>query len=235
MTRTYTAFAERGAKPFLEVLAEKKSDPLAYQSAMEALGKIIGDILVEKKTCQEAELFIICTAEDADYLAKGIIEITENSTAFENVKLACFWNNRIQELGVSAAPILRRYREPFDKNSRLIFVVVKSIISSGCVVKTNLTNLIKEADPESIIIAAPVMLKDADEGLKAEFDCEISKRFEFITFAYDDERTEEGEVVPGVGGNVYIRLGFSSQEDKNSITPMIVKERRLQRKMSLHP
>jgi len=42
----------------------------------------------------------------------------------------------------------------------------------------------------------------------------------------DDQKLSNGEIVPGVGGEVYSRLGFAGLSGKNSITPTIVKERR---------
>jgi len=54
------------------------------------------------------------------------------------------------------------------------------------------------------------------------------RQFEFFYFAVDDERTGQGEVLPGVGGIIYDRLGFDGQDGKNSYTPEIVKQRRQQ-------
>ena len=45
--------------------------------------------------------------------------------------------------------------------------------------------------------------------------------------AEDDVKTPEGIIVPGIGGEVYARLGFGSQDDKNRSTPELVKQRRL--------
>lgn len=42
----------------------------------------------------------------------------------------------------------------------------------------------------------------------------------------DDQRTPEGEVLPGIGGMIYNRLGFQGQEDKNKYVPEVVKSRR---------
>jgi hypothetical protein len=42
-------------------------------------------------------------------------------------------------------------------------IVVKSIISGACVVKTNLKNLIQDIEPQSISIVAPVMYSNSQE------------------------------------------------------------------------
>ncbi len=54
----------------------------------------------------------------------------------------------------------------------------------------------------------------------------MNEKFQFIYLAEDNERTDEGEVVPGIGGMVYDRLGFNGQDDKNSYTPDLVRTRR---------
>lgn len=70
------------------------------------------------------------------------------------------------------------------------------------------------------------MYHTAEEKLESEFDSEIYNKFQYFYFAKDDERTPEGEVIPGIGGIVYDRLGFDGQYGKNLYTPKIVKSRR---------
>lgn len=64
------------------------------------------------------------------------------------------------------------------------------------------------------------------EKLEKEFPADIAARFRYIYFAEDSERLDNGNVVPGVGGDVYLRLGFKNQEDKNRFSPDLVKARR---------
>jgi hypothetical protein len=163
--------------------------------------------------------------QDADFLAVGIVGSLE-AQGF-SPKLACFWNQRTTPFGVSdiqVAPIIKKYREPFDSQTDIL-IVVKSIISGACVVKTNLRNLIQDITPQSIIIAAPVIYAGAEERLKNEFDRSVYEKFDFLYFAKDDERKDDGEVIPGVGGMVYDLLGFDGQDDKNRYMPKIVEER----------
>ena len=120
------------------------------------------------------------------------------------------------------SPIVKAYEDPIKK-CRLL-VIVKSIIGSSCVVKTQLTRLIDRVHPEKIAIIAPVMYKDGKPNLEKEFPEEISKKFCFLTFAVDDER-KDNEVIPGVGGMVYSRLGLGNIETKNQYIPKMVKER----------
>ena len=70
------------------------------------------------------------------------------------------------------------------------------------------------------------MHTDAEKNLKSEFPSAITEKFKYIYFAMDDERQSNGNLVPGIGGNVYQRLGFKDQDDKNKFIPKLVKERR---------
>ena len=104
--------------------------------------------------------------------------------------------------------------------------MVKSVISSACVVRTNITEMVHEHAPKRIIVVAPVMYTKARAGLEAEFDKAIAKTFEYVWFAEDDERKEDGEIVPGIGGSVYELLGVGTKDTKNQYTPELVRQRR---------
>jgi len=53
----------------------------------------------------------------------------------------------------------------------------------------------------------------------------VSNKFDFTFLAKDEERDASGEVIPGIGGNVYHLLGFKDQRSKNRYTPRVVLER----------
>ena len=72
---------------------------------------------------------------------------------------------------------------------------------------------------------APVMYKDGVPNLKSEFPESVNSKFEFLAFAIDEVRLENGEVVPGIGGMVYPRLGLGDIAAKNSYIPEIVMRR----------
>ena len=76
------------------------------------------------------------------------------------------------------------------------------------------------------MVVAPVLYHTAQSSLNSSFPENISNKFEYLYFASDDVRTEEGVVIPGIGGSVYERLGFGGQDDKNRYIPQIVKDRR---------
>ena len=108
------------------------------------------------------------------------------------------------------------------------FLVVKSIISSGCVVRTNISELVYDKKPARVLIVAPVVLSGTMEQIREEFPRPIADKFEFYWFAQDNKRKENGEVIPGIGGSVYERLGVGDSETKNNYIPEIVKKRRIQ-------
>ena len=66
----------------------------------------------------------------------------------------------------------------------------------------------------------------AEETLNKEFSNSISSKFKYIYFAKDFIVNNNGEVEPGIGGEIYKRLGLGESEIKNSYVPKLVKERR---------
>lgn len=195
-----------------------------YKELMYLLGNSLGENLVPQLN-RSNSYCVASTAEDADFLSKGLIDSLLNKVS--DVKLACFWNYHSTPIvgSPSTAPIIKKFIESgAEKSDNLI--VVKSIISGSCVVKTNLTALIESMQPKTIFVVAPVIHKDAEKKLKLEFPDEISAKFVFEYFAKDEIRdSSTNEVIPGIGGNVYKHLGFASQEIKNKYTPKIVTER----------
>ena len=193
-------------KASLDALADKGTNVNDYREAFRTLGVELGKVLA---------------SEDADWLAAGV----ESGFGKGELKKSVYWNSRevihTNEDGskVEISPIEKAYEEAID-DCRLL-VIVKSIISTSCVVKTQLTRLVGKTTPDQIAILAPVMYKDGVPNLMREFPEEISSKFHFITFAVDDER-EGSEVIPGIGGMVYPRLGLGDMETKNRYIPEMV-------------
>ncbi|KYC44088.1 hypothetical protein WA1_02805 [Scytonema hofmannii PCC 7110] len=228
MSRIYSDLCQEDTQFLLETLADKSIEPEKYREAMKKIGMALGNTTLSQIDNNQANVYLACTVEDADFLAKGILSILEKHLS--NIAFACFWNQRLSPFeleDLKVAPIFKKYQEPCPKKVKYL-MVVKSIISGACVVRTNLINLIQKIEPEIIFIVAPVMYQNAEQKLKDEFKESISEKFRFFYFAKDDERTAKGEVIPGIGGNVYLRLGFGGQEQKNEYIPEIVKLRRSQ-------
>ena len=230
-SREFTSFAERdpAVKPLLEQLIQPvevvPSEP--YQAAMRELGRCLSRSLLEQHAAalQEKDICLISTVEDADFLAAGILDgLVESGLPESRLFFQCYWNERVREGGVSITPVIRQYVEPFEQH-KAAYIVVKSIISSGCVIRTNLTRALTGAEADSVYILSPVMVEGAQVRLTQEFPPELAARFSYIWFA-TDAATEGDIVTPGVGGLVYDRLGFDGEVGKNTHTPRIVKQRR---------
>ncbi|WP_179054996.1 hypothetical protein [Pseudomonas umsongensis] len=197
----------------------------AYQKLMYDIGALLAEkLLAEKKLQASRKVCLVSTVEDADFLSRGIYDVLKNSGL--HMYFICMWNQRekVYEGGVTVAPIIRTFEQPgFEECDEMI--VVKSIISGSCVVKTNITALFNRMQPKKIHVVAPVMHKDSEKNLLKEFPANYSQKFDFQFFAKDSFRDDAtGEIKPGIGGNVYQRLGFSDQRDKNKYYPKVVKE-----------
>ncbi|GAB1538619.1 hypothetical protein NUACC21_12810 [Scytonema sp. NUACC21] len=228
MTRIYSDLCKEDTKFWLEILANKHIEPGKYREAMTKIGMHLGNAILTQIDDEQADVYLACTVEDADFLAKGMLLSLEKHLS--KIAFACFWNQRFSPFEIEdlkVAPILKKYQEPTNKKIKYL-VIVKSIISGACVVRTNIVNTIQKIEPEKIFIVAPVIYQNAEQKLKDEFEKSIYDKFQFFYFAKDDERTPDGEVIPGIGGNVYLRLGFEGQNHKNEYIPEIVKLRRSQ-------
>jgi len=222
--RKYTNVAKHDGEILhsFSLLIDKNSSSATYSKAMEKLGGKLAE-LINPRIKDSNKIVFACSTEDADWLGKGIID----NLIIKDLSIAIFWNFRthaMNDKNLVIAPIIKTYIEDIKSSDTVI--ICKSIIYTSCVVRTNLTYLINEINPLKIIIVSPVLFKSAEESLSKEFDQSISSIFEFVYFAVDDKVTPEGEVVPGIGGNIYNRLGFSDVENKNKYIPELVKDRR---------
>lgn len=209
-------------KASLEALADKSTSVAEYRKAFRVLGEELGKVLAyEYKSIPAAKTMLVCASEDADWLATGV----ESGFGKGELKKSVYWSSRevvhtnADGTKVEISPIEKAYEESIDDCELL--VIVKSIISTSCVVKTQLTRLIGKISPRQIAILAPVMYKDGIPNLMREFPEQIKRKFRFVTFAIDDERVGS-EVVPGIGGMVYPRLGLVDIETKNRYIPEMV-------------
>jgi hypothetical protein len=217
-------------KAKLRVLVNHRTGPIEYRQAMYELGVVLG-VRIAKRAAHKRRALLICTAEDADYLAKGIFGTLGNSVC--ELNLACLWNFRTHprtahnlNIDLDVAPIIKRYEEPTPKSLDFV-VVAKSVISTACVVRHNLLDLLERKQPAQVFIAAPVIYKGAARSLKTDFPSKISQKFRFVYLAVDDYRDENGMLRPGIGGDVYTRLGLSRLlRAGRMLIPHLVKQRR---------
>lgn len=224
--RTFTSFGKKdpAAQRLVNKLPLTQGNPTEYRQQMWQIGSHLAEGLLPALRDLADEICVVCTVEDADFLARGLIERLELDGMSSRIHLICLWNDKIKHEDISLSPIVKEYKEEFN-SEKTCLIVVKSIISGACVVKTNLTHAISNINPTRIFVAAPVMLQGAEDRLAHEFPVEISKKFEFVHFAVDTEKDGDN-VIPGIGGSVYELLGLGNSKEKNRYTPRLVKERR---------
>ncbi len=208
----------------LETIADRDTSIEDYRASFYSIGKELGHIFKDILPDQfNKSTLLACASEDADWLASGFI----NGVGDPLLPLAVFWGIRERlSNGIDITSIVRTYKDDLTSPCENL-IIIKSIISSSCVVKTQLLRLISDTVPETIYIIAPVMYKDVKANLCLDFPHEISSKFKFVTFAIDDEINERKEILPGIGGMVYPRLGLGEESEKNSYIPNIVRERML--------
>ena len=226
--RTFTPFVFQNPLTFglLDAIADKTTSHESYRNSFLGLGKALGEIVTNIKKIKHQDVLLCCTNEDADWLAAGILD---SVSAENDVSLSVMWNYRHtpeNDESLSAAPVIKAYSEPMSHCDLLI--ICKSIIHTSCVVRSNIQYLFEKVQPARTIILAPVMFKGADDKLRNEFPSYMSSTFEFVYFAQDDE-AKSGEVIPGIGGSIYERIGLGGSNNKNAYIPDIVKRRRLVR------
>jgi hypothetical protein len=216
-----------GAPAFdlLATIADTHTAPGPYRAAMTELGRLLGQVLADRYAMRDRTICVAFTVEDADFLARGLVRELEKTGA--TLSLACFWNRRDNPYDIDwldIAPIVQEYVEALPpKLDHLI--VLKSIISGTCVVRTNLLRLLDQAHPERIHILAPVMLAGAEGRLARSLPAELVSGFDFISFAIDTEVTSDGTIKPGIGGEIYERLGLGGATQKNAVMPGLVEDR----------
>lgn len=213
--RTYTEFAnEELIKQKLNTLIDKGVSVPAYQEAMTVLGAKLAEKSMSRVSCDD-NLLLVSTSEDADYLTTGYADYLEKHGVRH--KVAVFWNHHYSlPSGESVAPIVNRFLQTGYETCTKI-ILLKSIISGSCVIRTNLLalfNTIQDKVLDEIFVVAPVMHNKSESSLKKEFPENIASKFTFITFAIDEEKDKQGNVLEGIGGEVYGHLGLEAQPAK---------------------
>lgn len=205
--RKFNTTSPKVEKLLLDLLCS--CDHESYRHTFYSIGVELASILNERIVDAES-VALACASEDADWLAKGIVDNFRSS-----LDLCVYWSKR-HNLGLDSennllefAAIEKSYEEIHQNVDTLI--ITKSIISSSCVIKSQIMRLTSKYDFNKIYIVSPVMYKDAEVNLREEFPESIYQLFEFIYFAIDEDKDDKGWVVPGIGGSVYEKLGIESR------------------------
>ena len=216
MKRTFSTHATPEIRADLERLLGAPSAS-QYRDAMRELGKGLARVLHPMLHATKP-FAVVTTPEDADFLTRGLLEVLPRSRSH----LVCYWTERHQLPGrEDVATVVQSFIDPAMPKRIDTVIVVKSVIATGCIVRTHLEQFLTKMQPRQIAIAAPVMRRGADRHLRTEFPKPVSARFEFVSFAVDD--TYEGGVLkPGVGGRVDTRLGLKAKPERFS--PALIEE-----------
>jgi hypothetical protein len=232
MGRQLSSEATNEVRALLTTIADPQTPVYAYRQAMSEIGCSLANALQKKFLATERRpLCLVCTAEDADFLMTGVLRGLEQGGIPQHaIRLVCFWNERLNRFdgddrdSIDIAPVVKQYNE-VPKLEGLVLIVVSSIVSTARIVQTNLSTLFDAAGrPARIIVAAPVMMS----GVPAQLALQLrpwASSLEHLAFAFDDQRGENRNVVPGIGGSIFARLGIA---DRLSLVPELIKQRRRQ-------
>lgn len=219
--RKYEPWADETVRRHMEGLLEAAAQGSveAYREGMRVIGKDLG-LQLREKLPADGDLLFVTTVEDADFLGAGVLEALPKG---RTVKVFCYWNERDRDR--DTAPIVSRFEEPLDEARTTAVVVIKSIVSGACVVRTNLTEALSRLHHDvPVFVVAPAMHIGAKKKLQKEFAPSVAERFRYVVCAIDP--VKEGETIrPGVGGSVYELLGMGDGRSKNRYRPRLVAER----------
>lgn len=186
---------------------------------MTQIGETLGKKITGFIRNNRANLYLICTIHDADFLAKQILSYLENH--FTSIRFACFWNKKIYPAGIASmevTPILRKYQEPILQNTDYL-ITIGSDMSEMCMMRTNILNLLQTVSPHKILIVLPVISHTVEDKFRNEFKKEIQDRFKFIYLTRNNGSTPDTQS--------RYRIGSADRYDNNHpYVPEIVKNRR---------
>lgn len=209
---------EQRVKKLLASLIDPSTNSQDYRASFLSLGEELGSVL--KRLLPKnygKDTLVACASEDADWLTVGLL----NGLEVPTLPVAVFWADRYTlPDGKDITSITKTYQDEIDGECRTL-IITKSIINTSCVVKTQILRLISHITPNKIFIVTPVMHKNSEDNLLHEFPADLSPKIQFLTFAIDDEINDNKEVVPGIGGMVYPRLGLNPK----TYIPQLVKHR----------
>lgn len=214
----------------LNLLINAKTSRRAYGEAFHRLGQLLAMRLPRAEL--GAKVLLVCTSEDADFLARGLFEAIKppKQPNGSSLAFACLWQARFDPVSTGlnrkrfeVAPVIKRYEEPIQDDIDSL-IVVKSIIATSCVVRHALLDAVERKHPKRIFVVSPVIARGAQDSLRAEFPKKIARLFQFVYFAEDDAPGDDGMVWPGIGGNVHERLPLPKTE--GIVMPKIVAKRR---------
>lgn len=225
MARQFTELAreigDEALRP-LDMLLDKAAASRGYRTAMYALGKALGLVFCKYQTVADRSVYIGTPAEDADYLARGMIDTLVDAGA--EVRFACYWTAPRKDgpLAFTKAPLItREYKDPFPEYIDHL-IAIRSSIARAYTAKFSLDYFADDANYCRSHIIAPVMWSSAWHDITENSN--LDKQAPMVwTFALDED--EGDDLNAGVGGDVYRRLELGPDDMRHALLPTIVHER----------
>ena len=222
-SRSYSDWSDQETQDLVKSLLKVPQTPIEYRSRMESIGMVLGHYIWQHYISEAPDLtLIVSTADDADFLTRGLMTAIEAIAGEGITRLCCFWNGSGTIGEKKIRPIKRSYSEIRAGDQIRYVIIVKSIIATACTVRTNLLESLSKTNPEKIFVTAPVMWKNAPSLLSEEFPSAISDKFDYVFIAQDEEKDDQGIVKPGIGGSVYDLYDVEKMKHR----PVVLSERR---------
>lgn len=185
-----------------------------------AYGDTVGLDLADAQVC------VVCSAQDADHLARGVIESLVAQGHGEKVRLLCTWSESVQAAGFNLHCIVKQYFEPLGP-APTVFLVLSGFWREGSAVLSNLFRALSYTTPQRIVLAGPVMDAQAVSNMLEEMPLALRSSVQRLYCVLNENMTQaERERMLEVETSLYASMGFTPLNAANKYIPALVKERR---------
>lgn len=195
------------------------------QAVMHNAGFSFGNMLDLDKS-DNAQVCVVCSAQDADYLARGVIDSLVEQGRAERVRLLCTWSEPVQAAGLQLNCIIKQYCEPLEP-APTIFVVLSGVWREGSVGLTNLFRALSYTAPQRVVVAGLAVDGHAFASMLDELPPAVRGKVERLcSQLYPSMTPVEREHLLHAEKSLYASMGFAQPQDAKMCIPALVKERR---------
>lgn len=173
-----------------------------------------------------AQVCVVCSAQDADCLARGVIDALVEQGQGARVRLLCTWSEPLQAAGLQLNCIVKQYCEPLDPVPT-VFVVLSGFWREGSAGLTNLFRALSYTTPERVVVAGLAADGQAFDNMLNEVPPSVRDKVEPRFGAlYPNMQAQERECLLHAEQSLYASMGFAQPNAANKHIPDLVKERR---------
>lgn len=182
--------------------------------------------LLDLDRSDTTQVCVVCSAQDADYLARGVIDSLAEQGHGERVRLLCTWSEPVQAAGLQLNCIVKQYCEPLDP-APTIFVVLAGVWREGSAGLTNLFRALSYTAPQRVVVAGLAVDGQAFASMLDELPPSVRGKVERLCCQlYPNMTPAEREHLLHVEKSLYASMGFVQPNTANKYIPTLVKERR---------